>query len=296
MQTGARTARRPDGGCGTATVLVVIATCLAALDAVIVRALAGQVHPLLIAFFRAFFGLAVMLPWILTRVDLGASPYRWLHALRAALKQASLVAAFVAFTHMQLADATVILFTAPLFLTVGACLFLSETVAPLRWLGVAVGFFGILIIVRPRAAGFDPWIFAALASAVLTAVIQLVLRGMTQTDTTPRLVAWNLLTMAPIGLLIALPVWVTPTPDQLALLALQGVLGVLNMTLMTCAFGLAEASIVAPLDYLRLPIVAGLAFFFFDQTPAFSTWIGAAIIASAIVLANGDILRKIRFR
>lgn len=294
--TQVKAARPRQAGRGTGIILVVIATFLAALDAVIVRALAGQVHPLLIAFFRAFFGLAMVLPWIVARVDLAASPYRWLHALRAALKQAALVAAFVAFTHMPLADATAILFTAPLFLTVGAWLFLSEAVSPLRWLAVAVGFAGTLIIIQPRAAGFDPWILAALASAALTAVIQLVLRRMTQADTTQRLVAWNLLAMVPIGLLVALPVWVTPTGHQLALLALQGALGALNMSLMTRAFGLVEASTVAPLDYLRLPIVSVLAFAFFNQTPALSTWVGAVIIAGAIMLASGEILHRARSR
>ncbi|MBU3031341.1 DMT family transporter [Paracoccus sp. XHP0099] len=269
------------------------AALLSGVDAVIVRLLAGEVHPLLIGFFRAGFGLLAVLPWIVTRVDLRASPYRWLHAVRAGLKLAALVSLFVAFAHAPLADATAISFTMPIFLTLGAWLVLGERVGAGRGLGVLAGFGGILVIIRPGASSFDPWLLFALASAVLTAAIQLILRRMAQRDTTDRLVAWNLLTMVPLGLLAALPVWTTPTPQQFALLALQGGLGALNMTLITRAFALADASFLAPLDFLRLPVIAALAFAFFGEIPPLSTWIGAAVIfATALMVAGGQRLRR----
>ncbi len=269
-----------------AVALMLAATVLAGLDAVIVRSLAGGVHPLMIAFFRALFGLLAILPWIVLRVDLRASPYRGLHVLRAALKQASLVAMFLAFTHAPLADATAISFTTPIFLTLGAWLVLRERVDVARLAGVAAGFLGILVVVRPASGSFDPWLLAALAGAVLTALIQLVLRRMAQRDTAQRLVAWNLLAMAPLGLAGALPVWVAPTPQELGLLAVQGVLGALNMTLITRAFGLAEASLLAPLDFLRLPVVALLAYAFFAERVAPATWLGGAFIILAAILAG----------
>lgn len=281
--------RRP----GLAVALMLAAALLSGIDAIIVRLLANEVHPLLIGFFRAGFGLLAVLPWIVTRVDLRASPYRWLHAMRAGLKLAALVLLFVAFAHAPLAEATAISFTMPIFLTLGAWLVLGERVGAGRGLGVVAGFGGILVIIRPGASSFDPWLLFALASAILTAAIQLILRRMAQRDTTDRLVAWNLLTMAPLGLLAALPVWTAPTPQQFALLALQGGLGVLNMTLITRAFALADASFLAPLDFLRLPVIAALAFAFFGEIPPLFTWIGAAMIfATALLIAGGQRLRR----
>lgn len=265
-----------------ATGLMLAAAVLAGLDAVIVRLLAGQVHPLIIGFFRALFGLVVVLPWTMGRVDLRASPWRWMHVLRAGLKLASLLAVFVAFAHAPLADAMALTFTMPLLVTLGAWLFLGEAVGAARLLGAVAGFAGILIIVRP-GADFDPWLLFAFAGAVLTAVIQLMLRYMAHTDTTERLVAWNLMAMVPLGLLVALPVWTTPTWSQLGLLALQGVLGALNMTLITRAFSLADVSFLAPLDFLRLPAVAFLAWLFFAEIAPASTWIGAAVIVGASI-------------
>lgn len=284
------------GRTGLAVLIMVCATVLAGFDAVIVRMLAGGVHPFIIGFFRALFGLLVVLPFMLRRIDVFASPYRTLHVFRAGLKFASLVALFIAFAHAPLADATAINFTMPIFLTLGAWLVLRETVAPSVFAGVIAGFIGILIIIQPGAGTFDPWLLFALAGAVLTAISQLILRRMALRDTVERLVAWNLLSMVPLGLLAALPVWVTPTPWQLALLALQGGLGALNMTLITRAFGMADASFLAPLDFLRLPVVAVMAFVFFGEIAPVSTWAGAAtIFAAALLAAGGARFRRRRF-
>jgi len=281
---------------GTAVLIMVAASVLAGLDAVIVRMLAGGVHPFTIAFFRALFGLCAVLPFMARRIELAASPYRTAHVVRAALKFASLVALFVAFAHAPLADATALNFTTPIFLTLGAWLFLKEKVAPSVIGGVLIGFVGVMIIVRPGAGTFDPWLLFALAGAILTAISQLMLRRMALHDTTDRLVAWNLIAMVVLGLLAAVPVWVAPTPAQLGLLALQGVLGALNMTLITRAFAMASASYLAPFDFLRLPVVAAMAFLFFGEVAPMTTWIGAATIFLATLgAAGGARLRRRRF-
>ncbi|MDP9837029.1 drug/metabolite transporter (DMT)-like permease [Neorhizobium huautlense] len=278
---------------GLAVAIMVLAACLNSLDAVIVRLLAGEVHPLMIGFFRSFFGLIAVTPWIIRGVNLTASPFRTLHAARAGLKLMAMVCLFVAFAHAPLADATAINFTMPIFLVLGAWLFLGEKVGRGSILGVLAGFVGVTIIIRPSGAqGFDPWLLFALAGAVLTACSQLLLRRMAQRDTTDRLVAWNLITMVPLGLVIMLPVWSMPTWTQLGLLALQGMLGAFNMTIITRAFAMANASVLAPLDFLRLPVVALMAFLVFAEIPVIQMWIGAAVIIGATVIATGGAARR----
>ncbi|MEI4473848.1 DMT family transporter [Frigidibacter sp. MR17.24] len=267
-----------------AVALMVAAAVLAGCDAVIVRLLAGEVHPLVIGFFRAAFGLVVVVPMLGRGVDLRGSPYRWMHVLRAGLKLASLVALFLAFAHAPLADAMAVTFTTPILVTLGAGLWLGERIGPARAAAAAVGFGGILVILRPGAAAFDPWLVAALAGAVLTAVIQLILRAMSRRDRADRLVAWNLISMVPLAALAAWPVWEWPGWTALGLLAAQGLIGALNMTAVTRAVGLAEISLLAPLDFLRLPAVALLAMLVFGQYPPATTWIGAAVICGAAML------------
>lgn len=275
-------------GAAGAMALAAVAAGLNALDAVIVRAVSDQMHPFAIGFYRSAFGLLAVLPWIVSRGALAGSSYRWLHALRAGIKLLSLVAFYAAFAAADLADATAIMFTAPLFLTLGAWAVLGERLDALRLIGIAAGFAGALIIIRPGGGEPSAALLFALGGAALIAAAQLMLKAMSRRDTTETLVAWNLVATVPLALIPALVVWTTPSPGVLALLALQGVLGAANMAMMTRAFGLADASLLAPIDFLRLPMVAALAFMLFGEVPGLATWIGAAVIvAGALAVSAG---------
>ncbi|MCH4562079.1 DMT family transporter [Halomonas sp. EGI 63088] len=277
-----------------AALLVAGAATLSAVDAVLVRLVSAEVHPFVIGFFRSVFGLLAFAPWIVTHRRLLATNHRALHAVRAVLKLLSLVAFYAAFAAASLADATAIMFTAPIFLTLGAALFLGERLGPGRIVGVLAGFAGALIVLRPDAGTVSPALLFALAGAALVAVAQLMLKSMSARDNTDTLVAWNLIVTAPLALVPAVFFWTTPSPAVLGLLVLQGVLGAINMAMMTRAFSLADASLVAPIDFLRLPAVALLGFVMFSEIPDTATWIGAAVIVgSALVVSNGERLVRI---
>lgn len=267
-----------------ATTLMAFVALLSAIDATIVRLLANEVHPFVIGFSRSLFGLLAVTPWIIRRVNLLESPYRWLHAVRAGLKLLALVSFFVAFATAPLADVAAISFTAPIFLALGGWLLLREPMVSSRALALLVGFGGILLVIQPGRGPVPAALLFALAGAVLTAAIHLILKRMSLHDTTDRLVAWNLLTMVPLALVPAILFWTTPTVEQLGLLVVQGLLGALNMTLITRALSLADVSLIAPLEFLRLPLVAGLAYLMFGEIPALSTWVGGVVIFGAALL------------
>ena len=264
---------------------MVMVALINAVDAVVVRLLSPDVHPFVIGFFRALFGFLAVLPWIIMRPSILRSNYRFLHALRAALKLLALVAFFAAFASAPLADVTAIAFAAPIFVTIGAWLFLGESPRWLRILAVLLGFAGVMLVLKPgQQDGLSIGLLFALAGAFLTAIIQLILKPMAVNDRTETLVAWNLTLTVPIAVVPALWFWTPPTPEQWGLLALQGVLGALNMGLATRAFALAEASLIVPIDFLRLPIVATLGFALFSEVAGLQTWIGGAVIFVATLL------------
>jgi drug/metabolite transporter (DMT)-like permease len=274
-------------------VLMMLVGAINALDAVIVRLLAREVHPLIIGLTRTSFGLLAMLPWILTQPGMLATRFLLMHVVRAALKLASLVAVFFALAQAPLADVTAIGFAAPLFVTVGAWLLFGERPVPVRILAVVLGFFGVLIVLQPDwvsgAVAISTGLLLALAGAALTAVIQLMLKSMARLDRTDTLVAWNLIVSVPLAAVPALLVWQNPTLAHWGLLAIQGALGALNQTMVTRAFQLTDASLVAPIDFLRLPFVAVLAFGLFGEVAGLSTWAGAAVIfvATLLMAASG---------
>lgn len=267
--------------------LAVIGACLSAVDAAIVRALDGGVHPFVIGFFRAFFGALAVVPVVLVRPAVLKSSYTLRqHGLRAGLKLVTLIAFFAAFARGPLTDVTAIAFTSPVFVVLGAALMLGERLGGMKIAAVALGFAGALVIVGPAGTGLTWAIGFALLGATMQAVIQLMLKSMSSGDSTATLVVLNLFLTVPMAALVAAPVWSTPGLHEMGLLALQGVLGAACMALMTHAFSLADASIVAPVDFLRLPLIALMGWLLFAETARATTWIGGGMICTAALIAS----------
>jgi drug/metabolite transporter (DMT)-like permease len=271
-----------------ASCCVATAAGLAAADAIVIRLLAGEVHPFVIVLFRSVFGLAAVAPFIIARPHVLKTGYRFQHVARAALKIGALVCFFLAFAAAPLADAMSIMFMTPIFLMLGSWAWLGEKLTPARIFALVAGFAGALIIIRPGSEHeMSPALLFALAGAAQLAIVQLMLKRMSDRDSTDTLVAWNLIATVPLAVIPALLFWTTPDLRAFGLLALQGVMGAANMALMTKAFSIADASHIAPMDFLRLPIVAILAWLMFGEVVEVSTWVGALVIFSATMLTVG---------
>ncbi|MFB9949152.1 DMT family transporter [Rhizobium puerariae] len=273
-----------------------IAAALSAVDAVIVRLLADDVHPFVIGFFRSLCGLMTILPWIALRPQILRTRYRLRHASRAALKLLSLVCGFAAFAAAPLADVTAIMFTAPVFVIIGAWLMLGERLTIARILAVLAAFAGTMVIIAPGGeGGASIALLLAVTGAALQALVQLMLKRMSDRDSVETLVAWNLIVTVPIAAIPAFFVWETPGLRDCGLLVLQGALGAVNMSLMTKAFSLADASHVAPVDFLRLPFVAIASWLIFGEIAGLRTWSGAILILLATMLpVAGGLIRRRR--
>lgn len=267
--------------------LMSLAAMLNAGDTVLVRVLTENIHPFVIVFFRSLFGLLFISPWLIKNRSILASNYSILHLVRAGLKLMTLVAFFIAISSAALVDVTTISFAAPIFVTIGAWTFLGERVTAQCIVAVACGFVGVLVILQPGREAVSAALLFALGGAVLAAVIQLMLKRMSARDSTETLVAWNLILTVPLAAIPLYWFWTEPSWSELGLLALQGVIGALNMAIVTRAISLADASYIAPLDFLRLPMIGILAFMFFGETLTVGTLIGAVVIfASTLILTR----------
>jgi drug/metabolite transporter (DMT)-like permease len=190
---------------------------------------------------------------------------------------------------MPLADVAAIGFTKPMFVAIGAVLFLGEVMRGRRWAAIAVGFFGILVILRPTSGVFEPWILSAVAAAAALAGVALMMKYLSSREATARILAWNLVISVPIALILALPVWTTPSLFLLSLLLLQGGLGALAQFSAARAMRLADASVLTAVEFVRLPLVAVVAYLFFDELADGWTFVGALIIlASTIYLVRRE--------
>lgn len=238
------------------------------------------VHPFEAAFFRNLFGLAFMVPWIVSAGFAGLKTARLgLYTLRSATGVVSMLAWFWSVSLLPIAEATALGFTSPLFTTILAVLILREVVRLRRWTAVLVGFAGTLVILRPgsgdvMALGAAVALFAAATQAASTIMIKTLAR----TESPNAIVAYMTIYLTPMSLVPALFVWTWPSWSQLGWMALLGFAGTSAHLCFTRALRAADASAVMPVDFARLVFVALIGIFFFDQIPSPWTWVGSAVI------------------
>ena len=257
---------------------------------VAIRIVSEEMEPLQIAFFRNFFALAFMLPW-LAKAGVSALRTEHLpqHLLRAAIGMLAMACWFYSIALLPLAEAVALNFTVPLFATAGAALVLHEVVRARRWSATAVGFLGVLIILRPGFAELTPAMALPMVAAVFMAASILIVKSLSRSDSPQVVVFYMNLFLTPLSLVPALFVWRWPGWDTLLLLVLIGLLAVLAHLALTRSYQKADASAVIPFDYARLPFVAILAYFLFGELPDLWTWVGAGVITgSAIYIARRE--------
>jgi len=256
----------------------------------LVRLAAQEIEPIEIAFFRNLFALLFMLPWLFSVGRSGLATKRLSgHAWRAVMGMAAMACWFYSVTLMPLAEAVALNFTVPLFATTGAALILGEVVRARRWTATAIGFLGVLVILRP---GFTEitWVTGLpILAAAFMAGSTLLVKSLSETESPNAIVFYMNFLLTPLSLVPALFVWQWPTMTTLLYMALLGFLAAVAHIALTRAYSIADASAVLPLDYTRLPFIAAIAFIAFGEVPDLWTWVGAGIIAgSALYIAHRE--------
>ena len=255
-----------------------------------IRYLSGSIDPLEIVFFRNLFGLAVLLPWVMRHGMVSLNTRRLpLYSLRALVGLIAMSCWFTAISRMNLGDAVALSFTAPMFATVGAILLLGEIVRVRRWVAVLIGFAGAMVILRPGFAEIPPAAYLVLLSSMMMGLSVCLVKLLARTEQVIAIVFTMVLMLAPVSWIPALFVWQTPDPIQFAWLLAIGACGTLGHICITRAFSMAEATAVLPYDFLRLPLMAVLAWLVFDQVLDGWTGLGAAIIiGSSLYIAHRE--------
>jgi drug/metabolite transporter (DMT)-like permease len=256
------------------------AACSFALMVNLVRHLTASLDPLQVVFFRTAFGLLAMLPWLIGRGPAVLRTQRLgLHILRAAIGIAAMVCWFTTLALLPLAQATALSFTAPIFTSVLAVVVLGEVMRARRWSAIALGFLGALIILRPGLETLQPAALLAIATALVWASSTILVKVMARTESAGAIVTYLVLFSTPLAFAAACFVWQTPTVAQLGWAALLGVAGSAGHLCLTRALASAEATAVMPFDYLRLPVVAVIAYLAFGEVPDLWVWLGGGLIA-----------------
>ena len=162
---------------------ITLGTIAFALNDVLIKLLGRKFSPLELAFCRYSIGLIILSPVFFRMGVSGLKTKRiGIHLLRLIFACTAQIGIFYAVIHMFLADVTAITFSRPLFTTIISVIILSELVSYKRWVATAIGFVGVLIMVRPGHAGFDPVAVIAVMSACTFAFTNVLIRLMSTTE------------------------------------------------------------------------------------------------------------------
>ena len=290
----------------TGIISLILGVMIFSVQDAILKAVSGDHAVTLAIMLRSLVGLPILLVMVAYANGLGALRSRnWkLLIARGIIMLTAYTTYYMAFPALPLAEAVALFFTSPIFVTILASLILREKVTPQAWAAVITGFIGVLIILRPGTALFEPAALLSLFSAAAYALSMILARKYGADEPTTVMAfyvnAVYLVGAAMIaGVFGALGItafghpsldflvrpWAMPGTTDLLLMGLCGVIAAVAMTLLTHAYRLANANLVTVFEYTGMLWVALWGFLLFAEVPKLTTVIGTAIIIAAGIFA-----------
>ncbi|MGE0627527.1 MAG: DMT family transporter [Hyphomicrobiaceae bacterium] len=261
-----------------------------------IKATADVVPTTQACFFRSFFALLTIVVFLAWRSEFPAALRTrnpWGHVWRSVIGLTAMLLNFAALGLLPLPDAIALGYAMPLFVTIFAALLLGEAVRTVRLSAVFIGLFGVLIILWPRLAFLKGEAVAstdllgaasALGGAAAVALAAVVVARLVVGERTSTVVFY-FSALSSVGLLITAPFgWRMPDGFALMLLILSGVFGGLSQLLLTECYRYADASAIAPFEYVSMLFGIFIGYTFFGEVPTWTVLAGGAVVIGAGLL------------
>lgn len=281
----------------------VIAVTLFSLNDVTMKFLSGGYALHQIVLIRSVVGMAVVL-LVMAPFQGGLSTLKTRRVgaqmVRAGMVFFANMTFFLGLAALPLADAVALFFVSPFVITIFSVLFLGETVGPRRWAAVAVGLVGILIILRPGTSAFQLASLLPIAAAFGYGGLHIMTRYLRNTESTVSMVFYIqlmfILATAALGLVMGdgkfattanpsleflFRPWVWPETGDLPFILVLGIFASVGGYFISLAYRMGEAALVAPFEYLALPLSIILGMLIFDEWPDAVAWAGIALILAS---------------
>lgn len=244
------------------------------------RATTAELNVFQVMELRSVIGFFFLLP--LVHLNGGFAAMRTLrlkqHVARNVAHYSGQAAWLYALTLIPLAELIAIEFTTPLWTAILAVTFLGERLTRQRVMAVALGLIGVAIIIRPGVDSVQPGHLFVLGAAVVFAISLVMVRSLTRSESVVRIVFWMLIIQSVIGLLPCIYVWQTPSPGLWPWILLIALTGMSSHLFLARALAHADATIVSPMDFSRLPLSALVGWLLYSERIDVFTAIGALLI------------------
>jgi drug/metabolite transporter (DMT)-like permease len=257
-----------------------VASLLVALSAACVRELSENYSIFQLVFLRNLIGTTLLSPWII-KMGRGGSlktSRLKLYMLRTVLSYSGMVCVFYGFANMPLGEVYTLLFLVPLITVLLAVIILGEKAGRQAWLACGLGFIGAMVVLRPGIISISLAAGAVLYTAASYAAVNICIKYISKTDTPVQITVYGHGLALPVALLPALVVWKTPTWEDLPWILALATLQLLSALSHARAVSAADARVVQPFNFLRLPFSVLIAWLLFSELPSEWTWLGAILI------------------
>ena len=262
--------------------LMILATILFSIMHASIKHISSGIHPFEVAFFRNLFGLVVIAPWF---IKYGIQPLVTnkikLHFLRSFFNVIAMLTFFYALSVTPLAEVASLAFTAPLFATLLAIIFLREKIGIRRSGAIIVGFIGAAIIVNPDFENINIGHMCILISASIWSVALIFIKILGRTESSVTITSYMVIFMIPLSAIAASFYWVLPSLNDLLILAVIGIAGTGAQMLLAQALKEEDTGIIMPFDFLKMIWAVLIGYLIFSETPDINVWIGGIIIFSS---------------
>jgi drug/metabolite transporter (DMT)-like permease len=269
--------------------LMLLATMLLTVMQSLVRYIGQEIHPFEVAFFRNLFGGLILVPYFWRHGLIRLATSRpGMHLLRGVMGTFSMLTWFYGLAHVPLAEATALSFIGIVFGSIGAVIYLGETMRLRRWTAVAVSFTGVIVMLRPGFADIDLGLWAVLVSSVTWGLALVVVKNLLRTDSAICVVAWTSVSLLILTFIPMMTVWSRPSGTQLLVMAVIGVIATAGHLAVTQSLKLADVTTVLPLDFTRLVWAVAIGVIAFAEFPDPHSIAGSVLI----VLGAAYIVRR----
>lgn len=283
---------------GFGILLRLLSGFLSAAMVVAVKAVSDTVPLGEIVFFRSAFALIplVIFLWLRSEFPAGLHTNRpWGHIARSGFGAVAMFTSFASIARLPIAEATLISYLYPVLTAAAAVILLGERMTPYRTGGIALGLAGVFVLVWPELDGSQidrarlTGLILGVLTAILTALALAMTRSLVRTDSPGSVAFWFAASSAAAGLVTLPSGWIIPSAPTLALLILAGLFGGFAHIAMTVAFRYAEASRLAPFEYVALiwPVMADLLIFHLHLAPAFILALPLVLGGAALAAMEG---------
>ncbi len=259
-----------------------------------VKALGGVYGPFQLMLFRSAIALIpiAVIVWRARDPTIVRSRKPWLQAVRIMAGLGSMGGFFYVFPRMALVDAYAISFAAPFFMVALAVPLLGEPVGWRRWSAVAVGFAGVIVMLDPFGISFHAMSLVVLAATFCYSLSTVMVRLTSRYDHDAATLFWFALVSSVLSLIAGAPEWIWPTAIDWVWLVLLGALGGVAQVLVTRAWRLAPASVLAPFDYASIVLAVLYGYLWFREEPSWTVWLGLPlVIGSGLYILHRERVR-----